>query len=157
MKKITPFLWFNNDLQEAIEFYKSVFKNITVTQTNTYPEGGPEPAGKLMTASFVIEGQEFVALNCTSEFRFNESISFVINCDTQEEIDHYWEELSKGGQTSYCGWLKDRFGLSWQIVPSIMGKLYSDPDKQKTVRVMQAMMQMSKFDIPILMAAYNGH
>src|SRR4030095_3985074 len=127
-KKITPFLWFDNNAEEAIKFYTSVFKNSKVGNITRWPEGGPGAAGQGLTASFTLEGQEFTALNGGPVFKFNESVSFVVDCETQEEVDYYWNKLTEGGEESQCGWLKDKFGLSWQIVPTILGKLMSDPE-----------------------------
>ncbi|CAN5435407.1 VOC family protein [soil metagenome] len=145
--KITPFLWFDNNLDEAITFYKSVFKNVTVGYSRKYPEGGMGKPGTIMTANFNIDGQEFMGLNGGPYFKFTEAISFFVNCDGQEEVDFYWEKLSEGGSKSRCGWLKDKFGLSWQIVPSQLGELLSNPDPEKAKRVTQAMLKMEKLII----------
>ena len=150
MQKITPFLWFNDNAEEAIEFYMSVFENGSLGTVSRYGEAGPGPKGKLMTASFKLNGQEFVALNGGPQFTFTEAVSFVVNCEAQEEIDHYWDKLSEGGQTQMCGWLKDKFGLSWQIVPTILGKLLKGDDREKSKRVMNAMLKMKKLDIKTL-------
>ena len=150
MQKITPFLWFNDNAEEAIEFYMSVFENGSLGTVSRYGEAGPGPKGKLMTASFKLNGQEFVALNGGPQFTFTEAVSFVVNCEAQEEIDHYWDKLSEGGQTQMCGWLKDKFGLSWQIVPTILGKLLKGDDPEKSKRVMNAMLKMKKLDIKTL-------
>jgi predicted 3-demethylubiquinone-9 3-methyltransferase (glyoxalase superfamily) len=146
-QKITPFLWFNDNAEEAVNFYASIFKNSKVNSTARYGAEGPGPAGSVMTVSFELDGQGFVALNGGPHFKFTEAVSFVINVDSQEEIDHYWNKLTEGGQPSRCGWLKDRFGLSWQVVPRILTRLLTDKDRQKAGRVMQAMMQMDKIDI----------
>jgi len=153
MKKITPFLWFDNNVGEAIDFYTSVFKNSNVMNVNRYGDAGPGPKGTIMTATFELEGQKFIGLNGGPHFKFTEAISFYVNCETQEEVDEYWEKLSAGGQTSQCGWLKDKFGLSWQIVPEILGQLLSDPDPKKSQSVMQAMLKMTKLDIAVLKQA----
>jgi len=154
-QKITPFLWFDNQAEEAVNFYSSIFKNSKVKNMTRYGDAGPGPAGSVMTASFELDGQEFIALNGGPHFKFTEAISFVIDCDTQEEVDHYWYQLSAGGAESQCGWLKDKFGLSWQVVPNILIKLLGDKDKAKANRVMQVMMTMKKIDIAKLEQAYN--
>lgn len=156
MQKITPFLWFNNNLEEALNFYTSIFKNAKVGNMVRYGKGGPGPEGTAMTATFELEGQPFMALNGGPMFQFTEAVSFFVNCESQEEVDMFWEKLSEGGQKSRCGWLKDRFGLSWQIVPSVLGKLLHDKDPERSSRVMQAMLQMDKLDIQTLQAAYDG-
>jgi len=140
MQSITPFLWFDNQAEEAMNFYISVFKNSKPLSIARYGAAGPGPAGSVMTASFELNGQEFIALNGGPLFKFNEAVSFVINCDTQEEVDMYWNKLTAdGGQESMCGWLKDRFGLSWQVVPGILPKLLQEKDPEKAQRVMHAM------------------
>jgi predicted 3-demethylubiquinone-9 3-methyltransferase (glyoxalase superfamily) len=155
VQKITPFLWFDNNAEEAMEFYTSVFKNSKVGRVTLYPEGSPGPAGTVMIATFQIEGQEFAVLNGGPAFKFTEAISFVVNCETQEEVDEYWKKLTAGGgQEVECGWLKDKFGLSWQIVPSILVNLMGDKDREKAKRVMQAMLKMKKIDIEGLKRAY---
>jgi predicted 3-demethylubiquinone-9 3-methyltransferase (glyoxalase superfamily) len=152
-QKITPFLWFDNNAEEAVNFYVSVFKNSKVGEIARYGDSGPGPKGSVMTAAFELEGQKFVALNGGPQFKFTEAISFVVNCDTQEEIDYFWEKLSAdGGQEVQCGWLKDKYGLSWQIVPTILPQLISG-DPKRSNRVMQALMQMKKLDIAELRAA----
>ena len=156
MPKITPFLWFDHQAEEAAKFYASVFKNSKVGTITRYGDGGPGPKGSVMTASFWLEGQEFTALNGGPLFKFNESVSFVVHCDTQEEVDYFWEKLAAGGQPSQCGWLKDKFGLSWQVVPDVLIKLGTDKEHpEKAQRVMQAMMKMTKLDIQKLKDAYN--
>jgi predicted 3-demethylubiquinone-9 3-methyltransferase (glyoxalase superfamily) len=155
MQKITPFLWFNNNAEEAINFYASVFKDAEIKNVARYGDAGPGPKGQVMTASFVLNGQEFIALNGGPQFQFTEAVSFVINCENQEEVDHYWEKLSEGGQPSRCGWLKDRFGLSWQVVPTILPQLLKDKDPQRAKNVMLAMMKMDKIEIEPLKEAYN--
>ena len=156
MQKITPFLWFDNNAEEAANFYVSVFKNSKLLNVARYSEVGPGPKGAVMTAEFELDRQEFVALNGGPRFKFTEAISFVVNCETQEEVDYYWERLSEGGEKSRCGWLKDQFGLWWQVVPTILNKLMADKDPQKSQRVMQAMLQMDKIDIEPLQRAYEG-
>lgn len=156
MQKITPCLWFDNNVEEAVNFYTSIFKNSKIGKIARYGDAGPGPNGSVMVVSFTLDGQEFTALNGGPLFKFTEAISFVVNCETQEELDHYWAKLTAGGKEVQCGWLKDKFGLSWQIVPTILPKLASDPDPAKSQRVMQAMMQMVKMDIAALQRAYDG-
>src|SRR3989344_7516434 len=152
MKKITPFLWFENQAEEAARFYVSIFENSKIKSISRYGESGAEasgmPSGKVMTVSFELDGQDFTALNGGPVFKFTEAISFVVNCETQKEINHYWEKLSEGGdeKAQQCGWLKDRFGVSWQIVPVALGKMLSGPDKERSERVMKAILQMKKID-----------
>lgn len=146
INKITPFLWFDNNLSEAIDFYTSIFKNTQVLNVVRYSDAGPGPKGDVMTATFVIEGQTFMALNGGPMFKFTEAVSFFVNCETQQEIDELWEKLSAGGEKSRCGWLKDKFGLSWQIVPSFLVNLHRT-NTQISDKVMQAMMKMDKLDI----------
>ena len=155
MQKITPFLWFDGKAEEAANFYTSIFRNSKITGIARYPEGTPGPAGTVMTVSFELDGQKFLALNGGPQFKFNESISFVVNCETQQEIDELWEKLSAGGAKVQCGWLKDKYGVSWQIVPTVLGKLFQDKDGEKTKRVGKAMMQMKKLDIATLQRAYE--
>ncbi|MHB1669807.1 MAG: VOC family protein [Thiomonas sp.] len=153
MQKITPFLWFDGCAEEAARFYVSIFKNSRITQIARYPEGGNavhgQPAGQVMTVAFELDGQAFTALNAGPLFKFNEAISFVVDCADQAEVDHYWNALGAGGDPAaqQCGWLKDRYGVSWQIVPRALIDLLSDPDAAKSSRVMQAMLQMKKIDI----------
>jgi predicted 3-demethylubiquinone-9 3-methyltransferase (glyoxalase superfamily) len=156
MQKIVPFLWFDDRAEEAALFYTSIFKNSKITGISRYSEGAPRPAGMAMTASFELNGQEFVALNGGPEYQFTPAVSFYINCETQAEIDELWAKLTNGGQEGQCGWLTDKFGVSWQIVPTILGQLMSDPDPEKAARVTQAMMQMIKLDIPALQRAHAG-
>ena len=156
MQKITPFLWFDNQAEEAVNFYTSVFKNSKIKNMARYTEAGPGPAGSVMTASFELNGQDFIALNGGPIYQFTEAVSFVVNCETQEEIDFYWEKLSDGGKEVQCGWLKDKFGLSWQIVPTIIGKLMSDKDPEKVKRVATALYAMVKIDISKLEEAHGG-
>jgi len=156
MQKITPFLWFDNQAEEAVKFYTSIFKNSKVGTIARYGESGPGPAGSVMTAAFELEGQPFVALNGGPIFKFTEAVSFVVNCESQDEVDYYWDNLLKGGTPSQCGWLKDQFGLSWQIVPTALSKLLSAKDPQKSRRVMEAMLKMVKLDIKTLEEAAEG-
>jgi predicted 3-demethylubiquinone-9 3-methyltransferase (glyoxalase superfamily) len=156
MQKIAPFLWFDNQAEEAMNFYVGVFKNSKVGNVTRYGDAGPGPKGSVMTASFELEGQQFTALNGGPRFRFTEAISFVVSCKTQEEVDEIWESLSAGGQIQQCGWLKDKFGLSWQIVPVVLIELLSDPDPERSRRVMEAMLQMTKIDIAKLRQASEG-
>ncbi|MBT0651668.1 VOC family protein [Geomobilimonas luticola] len=156
MQKITPFLWFEDNAEEAANFYVSVFKNSRVVSISHYGEAGPRPAGTVMTVSFVLDGEEFVALNGGPEFTFSPAISFVVNCTTQEEVDELWAKLSAGGKEVQCGWLEDRYGLSWQIVPTVLTEMLNDADPAKANRVMQAMLQMVKIDIEGLRRAYGN-
>ncbi|HET9858330.1 MAG TPA: VOC family protein [Nocardioidaceae bacterium] len=154
--KITPNLWFDTQAEEAAGFYTSVFKNSRIVSVARYPEGGPGPAGTVMTVEWELDGQRFVGINGGPQFTFDEAVSFQIDCADQEEVDHYWAALSDGGEEGPCGWLKDRFGLSWQVVPRGMDELFSDPDPAKAQRAMQAMLQMSKLDIAGLRSAAEG-
>jgi predicted 3-demethylubiquinone-9 3-methyltransferase (glyoxalase superfamily) len=156
MPRISPFLWFDNQAEEAVNFYTSVFRNSKVGRVMRYGDAGPGPSGSVMTASFEIEGQQFVALNGGPMFRFTEAVSFVVNCETQAEVDHYWDKLVEGGTPQQCGWLKDRFGLSWQVVPTVLVDMMGDQDAAKSGRVAEAMMKMVKMDIPTLQRAYEG-
>jgi len=155
MQKITPFLWFDNQAEEAMNSYVSIFKNSKRGRISRYGEAGPGPKGTVMVATFQLEGQEFIALNGGPHFKFTEAISLVVNCETQDEVDAFWEKLSEGGSKGQCGWLKDKYGLSWQIVPTALGELMSDPDPEKSKRVMTAMLQMTKLDISGLKRAYD--
>ena len=155
MQKITPFLWFDNNAEEAINFYTSIFKHTKIGTIQRYGEAGPGQKGTFMTGTFELEGQEFMALNGGPEFAFTEAISFFVNCETQAEVDELWQKLAEGGETSQCGWLKDKFGVSWQIVPTVLGKLLSDPDARKANNVMKAMLKMTKLDIKGLQQAYE--
>jgi predicted 3-demethylubiquinone-9 3-methyltransferase (glyoxalase superfamily) len=155
MQKITPFLWFDNQAEEAMNLYVSLFKNSKVLGVSRYGEGGPGPQGTVMTGTFQLDGQEFMALNGGPYFKFTEAISLFVNCETQEEVDELWEKLSEGGEISQCGWLKDRYGLSWQIVPTALGEMLGDPDPKKAQSVMQAMLQMTKIDIAALRRTYE--
>jgi len=161
MQKITPFLWFDGQAEEAANFYTSLFKNSKIGRILRYTEEAAEaagrPVGSVLTIEFEIEGQKFVALNGGPLFRFSESVSFVVNCETQEEVDYFWEKLTAdGGEESQCGWLKDKFGLSWQITPTVLIDMLHDKDPGKAERVMNAMLQMQKIEIPKLKAAYDG-
>jgi predicted 3-demethylubiquinone-9 3-methyltransferase (glyoxalase superfamily) len=155
MQKVTPFLWFDNQAEEAARFYTSVFKNSRLGEIGRYGEGGPAPAGSVMTVTFTLDGQEFIALNGGPHFKFTEAVSFFIRCETQQEVDEFWEKLSEGGEKSRCGWLKDRFGLSWQVMPTALGEMLQDKDPRKSRRVMEAMLQMEKLDIERLRRAYE--
>jgi predicted 3-demethylubiquinone-9 3-methyltransferase (glyoxalase superfamily) len=155
MQKITPFLWFDDQAEEAMNFYVSLFKNSKVISVSRYGDEGPGPTGAVMTATFQLDGQELVALNGGPEFKFTEAISFFVNCETQEEVDGLWDKLSEGGEEGRCGWLKDKYGLSWQIVPTVLGELLNDTDPAKSQRVMKAMLQMNKIDIAGLKRAYK--
>jgi predicted 3-demethylubiquinone-9 3-methyltransferase (glyoxalase superfamily) len=156
MQKITPFLWFDNNAEEAMNFYISVFKDSKILSVTRYGEAGPGPKGSVMTGKFQLAGQEFMALNGGPHFKFTEAISFFVNCETQEEVDEFWEKLVEGGEESQCGWLKDKYGLSWQIVPTILVEMLQDKDPEKSQRVMKAMLQMIKIDIKTLKQAYEG-
>ena len=156
MPKITPFLWFDTQAEEAANFYVSLFKNSKVTNVSRYPDGAPRPKGMAMTVSFQLDGQEITALNGGPEFKFTEAISFFVDCETQDEVDRLWSALTKGGEESQCGWLKDKYGLSWQIIPRALGRLMNDHDPIKSQRVMQAMLQMKKIDTAKLKQAYDG-
>jgi predicted 3-demethylubiquinone-9 3-methyltransferase (glyoxalase superfamily) len=146
MQKITPFLWFDDKAEEAMNFYVSIFKNSKTGRVTRYGDTGPGPKGSVMSATFELDGQEFFALNGGPHFSFTPAISFFVNCETQQEVDDFWEKLSEGGEKQRCGWLKDKYGLSWQIVPAILGKLLQDKDAAKSTRVMKAMMQMDKLE-----------
>ena len=153
MQKITPFLWFDNNAEEAVNFYCSIFKNSKIGGFARYGDAGPGPKGQVMTASFELFGQKFAALNGGPLFKFTEAISFVVNCESQEEVDEYWDKLSEGGEKSRCGWLKDKFGLSWQIVPTVLSELLQSKDPGRSKRVMNAMLKMDKLDIKTLKQA----
>jgi len=150
MNQITPFLWFDTEGEEAATFYTSVFPNSKITNVSCYGSAGPRPEGTVMTVAFELDGLAFVALNGGPEFKFSEAISFLVNCETQDEVDAYWNKLSEGGEEGPCGWLKDKFGLSWQIIPAALPTLLSDPDPEKSQRVMQAMLQMKKIEVDVL-------
>jgi predicted 3-demethylubiquinone-9 3-methyltransferase (glyoxalase superfamily) len=154
--KITPFLWFNNSAEEAVNYYTSIFKNSKILSMSRYGEGAPMPAGTVMSATFELEGQPFMALNGGPEYKFNEAVSFYVDCKSQAEVDELWAKLTAdGGEEGPCGWLKDKFGLSWQIVPSVLGELLGDPNPAKSQSVMQAMFQMKKLDIARLKQAHE--
>jgi predicted 3-demethylubiquinone-9 3-methyltransferase (glyoxalase superfamily) len=155
MQKITPFLWFDNQAEEAANFYTSIFKNSKIVKVARYGEAGPGPAGTAMTVVFQINGQEFIALNGGPYFKFTEAVSFSVDCKNQQEVDEYWEKLSAGGEEGQCGWLKDKYGLSWQVNPTVLGEMLSDPDPQKAKRVMEAMLKMKKIEIAVLQQAYD--
>jgi len=160
MQKITPFFWFNNQAEEAVKFYTAIFKNSKVLKIARYGEAGERASGRpknsVMTVEFELEGQKFVALNGGPHFKFNEAISFVVNCKTQAEVDKFWKKLSAGGKEIECGWLKDKYGVSWQIVSDILGELLCDRDSEKSQRVMQALLRMKKLDIKKLKQAYHA-
>ncbi len=155
-QKITTFLWFDDRAEEAVNFYTSLFEDSEITHINRYGSAGPGAEGSIMTLEFTLAGQEFIALNGGPVYRFNEAVSLWIDCDSQEEIDHYWEKLTEGGEPGPCGWLKDKFGLSWQVVPAILPEMLQDTDHARANRVMQAMLQMSKIDIAALQHAYEA-
>ena len=156
MQKITPFLWFDDQAEEAAEFYVSLFQKSAITGVSRYGEGAPAPAGTAMSVTFVLDGLELQALNGGPEFSFTEAISLFVTAETQDEIDHLWGKLTSGGEPGQCGWLKDRYGLSWQIVPPVLGELLGDRDADRSSRVMQAMLGMGKIDIAALRAAYDA-
>ena len=160
MQRITPFLWFDDQAEEAVNFYVSIFKNSRIGSVTRYDEEGAKaagrPRGSVMTVAFELDGQEFTALNGGPIFKFTEAISLVVNCETQDEVDHFWNRLSAGGQQVQCGWLKDRFGVSWQVVPTVLVAMLSDKDAEKAKRVMAAMLKMKKIDIGVLRKAYEG-
>src|SRR6202140_1285062 len=154
-QKITPFLWFNSNAEEAMNFYVSVFRNSKIVNVSRYGDAGPGPKGTVISGTFQLAGQQFHALNGGPQYKFTEAISLFVNCESQEEVDELWEKLSAGGEKSRCGWLKDKYGLSWQIVPSALGEMLGDKDPKKAARVMQAMMGMGKIEIAGLRAAYE--
>ncbi|MFC5649173.1 VOC family protein [Paenibacillus solisilvae] len=156
MQKITPFLWFNDNAEEAMNHYTSIFKNSKIKSVTRYGEGGPGPKGAVMSGTFQLEGQEFMALNGGPQFTFTPAISLFVSCETQQEVDELWEKLSEGGAGSRCGWLVDKYGLSWQIIPTLLGEMLQDKDAQKSQRVMKAMLQMDKIDMDALKQAYDG-
>jgi predicted 3-demethylubiquinone-9 3-methyltransferase (glyoxalase superfamily) len=155
MQKITPFLWFNDNAEEAIHFYTSIFKNSKIVSISRYGEAGPGPEGTVMSATFELEGQEFMALNGGPHFTFTPAISLFVNCETQEEVDDLWEKFSEGGKSQNCGWIKDKYGLSWQIIPSALGEMLNDKDAEKSKKAMEAMLKMDKIDIKALKQAYE--
>ncbi len=156
MQKITPYLWFDDNAEEAAQFYTSVFKNSKIGRVTRFSEEGPGPAGAVMAVTFQLDGQDFMALNGGPMFQFTEAVSFYVNCETQEEVDMLWEKLTEGGEEQRCGWLKDKFGLSWQIIPAKLDELMNDQDPVRAGRVMEAMLQMNKIDIARLQEAYDG-
>ena len=156
MQKITPNLWFDTEAEEAATFYTSIFEDSQVVKVLRYGEAGPRPAGMVMTVTFELAGQEFTALNGGPEFTFNEAVSLLVNCETQEEVDELWDRLSAGGEKGPCGWLKDKYGVSWQIVPVVLDEMLQDEDADRTNRVMKAMLQMTKIDINSLEKAYGA-
>ncbi len=156
MTRIRPFLWFDNQAEQAAKFYISIFKNSRITKTSYYGEGAPRPKGSVMVVEFEIDGQPFAALNGGPEFKFTEAVSFCVECRSQKEIDEYWQKLTAGGQESECGWLKDKFGVSWQITPTALGEMLSNPDAHKTQRVWEALLKMRKIDLEVLEEAYEG-
>lgn len=155
MQKITPFLWFDHQAEEAARFYVSVFENSRIVGVSRYGEAGPGPKGSVMTVTFELAGQQFIALNGGPHFKFTEAISLSVDCETQDEVDTFWSKLSAGGEESQCGWLKDKYGLSWQVNPRVLGEMLSDPDPVKSRRVMEAMLKMKKIDIARLKQAYD--
>jgi predicted 3-demethylubiquinone-9 3-methyltransferase (glyoxalase superfamily) len=155
-QKIVPNLWFDTEAEEAAAFYTSVFDNSRIVKVMRYTEGAPRPAGTVMTVEFELEGQRFVGINGGPQFRFDEAVSFQVDCETQDEVDYFWERLSEGGEEGPCGWLKDRFGLSWQVAPSALRELLDDPDPERAQRAMQAMLEMRKLDIGALRRAADG-
>ena len=155
-QRISPNLWFDTEAEEAAAFYVSVFPDSRIVALAHYPEGAPGPAGSVMTVTFELDGQRFVGINGGPQFTFDEAVSFEITCQTQEEVDHYWERLSDGGKEGPCGWLKDRYGLSWQVVPAGMEELFADPDPSRASRAMSAMLQMGKLDLAALRRAADG-
>jgi predicted 3-demethylubiquinone-9 3-methyltransferase (glyoxalase superfamily) len=155
-QKIVPSLWFDTEAEEAAEFYTSVFENSRIVNVSHYTEGAPRPAGTVMTVEFELDGQRFVGINGGPQFTFDEAVSFQIGCADQDEVDHYWERLSEGGEEGQCGWLKDRFGLSWQVIPAGLGELLGDPDPERAQRAMQAMLKMRKLDLAAMRAAAGG-
>lgn len=155
-QKITPCLWFDKNAEEAVNFYATVFGNASIESTSRYGDGAPLPKGTALVIQFSIEGQQFLALNGGPHFKLNEAVSFVVNCEAQSEIDYFWEKLSAGGEIQECGWLKDKFGLSWQVVPTIVNKMMTDDDEEKSGRVMAAILKMKKIEIQKLEQAYNA-
>jgi predicted 3-demethylubiquinone-9 3-methyltransferase (glyoxalase superfamily) len=156
MQRITPFLWYDKEAEAAAKFYCSIFNNSKILKTARYGDAGPGPKGSVMTIQFQLDGQEFIALNGGPQFKFTEAISLSIACKDQKEVDHFWNRLSEGGQQVQCGWLKDKYGLSWQVNPTVLGEMLSDKDPKKAKRVMEAMLQMKKIDIKRLKEAYDG-
>jgi predicted 3-demethylubiquinone-9 3-methyltransferase (glyoxalase superfamily) len=155
-QKIIPNLWFDTEAEEAAKFYVDVFENSRIVNVTHYTEAGPRPAGTVMTVEFELDGRRFIGINGGPQFTFDEAVSFAIECETQEEIDYYWDRLTEGGEESQCGWLKDRYGLSWQVVPTGMEELFADPDKERAERAMKAMLEMRKLDIAALRSAADS-
>lgn len=155
MQKIAPFLWFDGKAEEAVNFYISIFRNSKIVSITRYGEAGPGPRGTVMTVTFQLDGQEFFALNGGPQFTFSSAISFLVNCETQQEVDEFWEKLSEGGEKQRCGWLKDKYGVSWNIVPTVLGQMLQDKDSEKSTKVMKAMLLMDKIDIKGLNQAYD--
>ena len=156
MQKITPNLWFDTEAEEAANFYTSIFKDSEITDVSHYGEAGPRPAGTVLTVSFRLQSQEFTAINGGPEFKFNEAVSFLVSCESQEEVDYFWDNLGEGGEFGPCGWLKDKYGLSWQVIPTVLSELISSEDREKANRAMSAMLQMGKIDVKALQEAYDG-
>jgi predicted 3-demethylubiquinone-9 3-methyltransferase (glyoxalase superfamily) len=156
VQRITPFLWFDRDAEDAARFYTSIFENSKIVSLSRYGDAGPGPKGSAMVVVFELGGQRFMALNGGPQFKFTEAVSFLVDCETQRDVDELWSRLSDGGAPGRCGWLKDKFGLSWQIVPTALGRMMADKDPAKSRRVMEAMLQMNKLDIARLQQAYNG-
>ena len=155
MQKITPFLWFDNQAEEAAKFYTSILKNSRIVQVSRYGDGGPGPKGSVMTVAFELEGQAFTALNGGPQFKFTDAISFAVDCKSQEEVDYMWARLTDGGEEGMCGWLRDRYGVAWQIVPTALVEMLNDPDPEKAQRVTEALLKMKKIDIQALKQAYE--
>lgn len=155
MQRITPFLWFDDKAEEAMNFYTSIFEDSQIVSVTRYGEAGPAAKGTAMSATFRLNGQEFIALNGGPRFTFTEAISLFVTCETQQEVDELWEKLSEGGETQQCGWLRDKYGLSWQIVPTVLGEMLQDADAEKSRRVMEAMLQMDRLDVQTLRQAYE--
>jgi len=155
-QKITPFLWFDGNAEEAAHYYVSIFKNSRITEVTRYTGAEPGPKGTVMTIGFELDGQQFAGINGGPQFKFTEAVSFSVDCKTQQEVDEFWEKLSAGGEQQPFGWLKDKYGLSWQIVPSVLGELLNDPDPQKSKRVIEALLKMKKIDIGVLRQAHEG-
>lgn len=156
MQTITPCLWFDTEAEEAATFYTSVFDNSRILSASRYGDGGPQPAGSVMTINFELDGVEFVGLNGGPAFTFNEAVSFQVSCGSQEEVDRYWDQLTAGGEEGQCGWLKDKYGVSWQIIPNGLSDLLGDPDPERSRRAMEAMLQMSKLDLDVMRKAADG-
>ena len=156
MQRIVPSLWFDTEAEQAADFYTSVFKNSRIVSVARYTEAGPREAGTVMTVEFELDGQRFIGINGGDQFKFSEAVSFQVNCDTQEDVDYYWEKLTDGGSEGPCGWCKDKFGLSWQVTPTGMDEMFSDPDPERARRAMEAMFKMKKLDLATLQAAADG-